>query len=98
MTLYTPLHKWHVAHGGRMVDFAGWDMPVQYTSIIEEHMAVRGGAGVFDISHMGRLSFGGVDALSLIQYIYSNNAETMHNCKCATACSAMSRAAFAMTY
>src|SRR5436190_19660838 len=56
--LRTPLHDWHVAHGGRMVDFAGWSMPVQYTSIAEEHNATRNAVGVFDISHMGRLSIG----------------------------------------
>ena len=53
----TPLHDWHVAHGGRMVDFAGWSMPVQYTSITAEHRATRSAVGVFDISHMGRLQF-----------------------------------------
>jgi aminomethyltransferase len=60
-----------------MVDFAGWDMPIQYTSIIEEHQAVRTGVGVFDISHMGRLWFEGPDSLELIQKIYTNNAATM---------------------
>jgi aminomethyltransferase len=55
----TPLHDWHVAHGGRMVDFAGWSMPVQYTSIAEEHHATRNAVGVFDISHMGRLLIAG---------------------------------------
>lgn len=70
----TPLYDWHVARGARMVDFAGWDMPIQYTSIIEEHQAVRTAAGLFDISHMGRLSFGGPDALGLIQRVYTNNA------------------------
>jgi aminomethyltransferase len=73
----TPLYDWHVGHGARMVDFAGWDMPVQYTSIIDEHQAVRTAAGLFDISHMGRLSFGGPDAMALIQQIYTNNAATM---------------------
>jgi len=73
----TPLYEWHVAHGGRMVDFADWDMPVQYTSIAEEHQAVRTAAGLFDISHMGRLSFGGPDSLALIQLVYSNNAATL---------------------
>jgi aminomethyltransferase len=57
--LRTPLHDWHVSHGGRMVDFAGWSMPVQYTSIVEEHNATRNAVGVFDISHMGRLEFNG---------------------------------------
>jgi aminomethyltransferase len=64
-----------------MVEFAGWDMPVQYTSIIEEHQAVRTASGLFDISHMGRLSFGGPDALALIQQVYTNNAGTMKDCQ-----------------
>src|SRR6478736_99932 len=55
--LRTPLHDWHVSHGGRMVDFAGWSMPVQYKSIADEHNATRNAVGVFDISHMGRLQF-----------------------------------------
>src|SRR5437879_3661953 len=73
----TPLYDWHVGHGARMVDFAGWDMPVQYTSIVEEHQAVRGAAGLFDISHMGRLSFSGPDSLNLIQAGFTNNAATL---------------------
>jgi aminomethyltransferase len=73
----TPLYDWHAAHGARVVDFAGWDMPIQYTSIIEEHQAVRTGAGLFDISHMGRLSFSGPDTLDLIQHVFTNNAATM---------------------
>src|SRR5712664_3834071 len=73
----TPLYDWHVAHGARMVDFAGWDMPVQYSSIIEEHQAVRTAAGLFDISHMGRLSFGGPDALALIQHVFTNDVAAM---------------------
>jgi aminomethyltransferase len=60
-----------------MVDFAGWDMPVQYSSIIEEHTAVRTAVGLFDISHMGRLFFTGPDALDLIQLVYTNNAATL---------------------
>jgi aminomethyltransferase len=73
----TVLHDWHTAHGGRMVDFAGWDMPVQYTTIVEEHTAVRSAAGLFDISHMGRLSLNGPDALAFIQRVFTNNAATM---------------------
>jgi aminomethyltransferase len=60
-----------------MVDFAGWDMPIQFTSIIEEHQTVRTAVGLFDISHMGRVSFGGPDALALIQQVYTNNAATL---------------------
>lgn len=73
----TPLYDWHVAHKAKMVPFGGWEMPVQYSSILDEHAAVRSAAGLFDISHMGRLSFGGPDALELIQHVYTNNAATM---------------------
>ena len=75
--LRTPLYNWHVARGARMVEFAGYDMPVQYSGVVEEHQAVRTGAGLFDISHMGRLSFAGPDALDLLQSVYTNNAATM---------------------
>jgi len=77
MSQRTPLYDWHTAHGARIVEFGGWDMPIQYTTIIDEHTAVRSAAGLFDISHMGRLSFAGPDALDLIQYVYTNNAATM---------------------
>ncbi|MEX0978169.1 MAG: glycine cleavage system aminomethyltransferase GcvT [Pirellulales bacterium] len=55
----TPLHQWHASHGGRMVDFAGWSMPVQYSSIVAEHNATRAAVGLFDVSHMGRIRFEG---------------------------------------
>jgi aminomethyltransferase len=55
----TPIHDWHAAHGARMVDFAGWSMPVQYGSIVAEHRATRSAVGLFDISHMGRIRFDG---------------------------------------
>ncbi len=61
--LTTPLCDWHETHGGRMVDFAGWKMPVQYASIVEEHLATRRAAGLFDVSHMGRLTVDGPDSL-----------------------------------
>lgn len=57
--LKTPLHAWHAANGGRLVDFAGWSMPVQYGSIIDEHQATRTAVGLFDVSHMGRLRIDG---------------------------------------
>jgi aminomethyltransferase len=60
-----------------MVDFGGWDMPIQYTTITDEHTAVRTSAGLFDVSHMGRLSFGGAGALDLIQHVFSNDAAAM---------------------
>ena len=60
--LLTPLYEWHLAHGARMVDFAGWSMPLQYTSILQEHAATRSACGILDISHMGRLRFEGPGA------------------------------------
>ena len=57
--LKTPLHSWHAANHGRMVEFAGWSMPVQYGSIIDEHHQTRNAVGMFDVSHMGRLYFSG---------------------------------------
>ena len=59
----TPLHAAHVRLGARMIPFGGWDMPVQYAGIVEEHRAVRGAVGCFDVSHMGEFEFRGPDAL-----------------------------------
>jgi aminomethyltransferase len=77
MALRTPLYDWHLKHGASMVEFGGWDMPIRYSTITEEHTAVRTAAGLFDISHMGRLSFAGPGALELIHHVYTNNAATM---------------------
>lgn len=71
--LHTPLYEWHVAHGGRLVEFGGWDMPVQYTGIVEEHLAVRQAAGLFDISHMGRLRFTGAQAGPFLDALLTND-------------------------
>ncbi|MEX0700810.1 MAG: glycine cleavage system aminomethyltransferase GcvT [Planctomycetales bacterium] len=71
--LRTACHDWHAAHGGRMVDFAGWHMPVQYTTIVEEHHAVRRAAGLFDITHMGRLKFSGPDACACLDRLLTND-------------------------
>src|SRR4030088_1396673 len=66
--LTTPLNALHRRLGARMVDFAGWDMPVQYpTGILAEHQAVRSACGLFDLSHMGRVFLRGPDALALAQ-------------------------------
>jgi aminomethyltransferase len=75
--LRTPLHDWHVAHGGRMVDFAGWSMPVQYKSIADEHKATRNAVGVFDISHMGRLQFFGPDAGNFLDSVATRRVVDM---------------------
>ena len=73
----TPLYRLHKKMGARMVSFAGWLMPVQYTGIIEEHMAVRNSAGLFDVSHMGQIEISGKDALSAVQYITTNDASKL---------------------
>jgi aminomethyltransferase len=75
--LTTPLHAWHVAHGGRMVEFGGWSMPVQYTSIVQEHLATRNAVGVFDISHMGRLQLFGPGAGAFLDRVCTRRIENM---------------------
>jgi aminomethyltransferase len=69
----TPLHDRHVAAGARLVPFAGWEMPVQYTGIRDEHLAVRSHAGVFDVSHMGEIETFGADATRFLQRVLSND-------------------------
>jgi aminomethyltransferase len=69
----TPLHAVHVEMGARMVPFAGWDMPVQYTGIVEEHKAVRQSVGVFDISHMGQFIVSGKGAEAFLNRVLTNN-------------------------
>jgi aminomethyltransferase len=69
----TPLYERHVALGGRMVDFGGWELPQQYTSIRDEHFAVRKVAGLFDISHMGRLYVDGARAEGYLQRLFTND-------------------------
>ena len=71
--LKTPLHDWHQAHGGRIVEFGGWLMPVQYSTIIDEHRAVRERVGLFDISHMGRLTFDGPGMLDWLERVTTNH-------------------------
>jgi len=65
----TPLNAVHRRLGARMVDFGGWDMPVQYSGILEEHHAVRRKAGVFDVSHMGEIEIRGPEAAALVDYV-----------------------------
>src|SRR5437763_9290888 len=73
--LRTPLHDRHVALGARMVPFAGWEMPVQYEGVIQEHRAVRADAGVFDVSHMGEVEVEGPRAHELLQSLLSNDLD-----------------------
>ena len=62
----TPLRDAHVAAGAKLVDFAGWEMPVQYAGLMEEHRAVRNAAGLFDVSHMGEFRVAGPDRKSVV--------------------------------
>ena len=75
--LRTPLYQRHVDHKARMVPFGGWEMPVQYAGIAAEHKAVRSAVGLFDISHMARVSFSGPDALALLEKVFTNSVATM---------------------
>jgi aminomethyltransferase len=69
----TPLFDRHLAAGAKLVDFAGWEMPVQYQGVIQEHMAVREACGIFDVSHMGEIETSGPGALRLLQRLLSND-------------------------
>jgi aminomethyltransferase len=73
----TPLNARHRSLGARMVDFGGWDMPVEYSGIVDEHMAVRTRAGLFDVSHMGQIEIAGADAMKAIQRITTNDASRL---------------------
>ncbi len=70
----TRFYDRHKALGARMIEFAGWEMPVEYAGIIEEHLAVRTRAGLFDVSHMGEIIVDGKDALAFVQHLTSNDA------------------------
>ena len=73
----TPLYDLHVELGARMVPFAGWEMPVQYSGSIEEHLAVRNKAGLFDVSHMGEARIRGKDAEAFLDYIMTNEFSSL---------------------
>ncbi len=73
----TPLFENHRAAGARFVEFGGWQMPVQYRGLLAEHEAVRTGAGVFDVSHMGEIEVRGKGALRLCQRLTTNDASRL---------------------
>src|SRR3979490_1518948 len=73
----TPLHDRHVALGARMVPFAGWEMPVQYAGVIQEHRAVRTDAGAFDVSHMGEIEVEGPRALGRLRGVRANDLDRL---------------------
>src|SRR5438045_2243965 len=70
----TPLNATHRRLGAKMIDFGGWDMPVQYASLLEEHHAVRQRVGLFDVSHMGEIQVRGRQALELVNCVTTNDA------------------------
>ena len=73
----TALNVMHRRMGAKMVDFGGWDMPVDYSGLIAEHMAVRTGVGVFDVSHMGDIQLRGPGSLDAVQHISMNDASKL---------------------
>ncbi|QDU96714.1 glycine cleavage system aminomethyltransferase GcvT [Lignipirellula cremea] len=73
----TALHDWHAANGGRLVDFAGWKMPIQYTTITAEHLAARKAAALFDVSHMGRFRFEGPGAGAFLDTLLTRRVTDM---------------------
>lgn len=78
----TPLHQWHVDHGGKMVDFEGWSLPMSFSGITDEHNQVRKSGGVFDVSHMGRLKFKGRHARKLLERACSRRISDMQVGQC----------------
>ena len=84
----TPFYKYHVEQGGKMVDFAGWEMPITYGSIHEEHKQVRSAGGIFDVSHMGRIKFSGRDARKFLERLLTRRISDMkeNTCRYALIC------------
>ena len=82
----TPLYDKHVSLGAKMVPFAGFDMPVQYSGVTEEHFAVREKAGMFDVSHMGQFMIEGPGSVELLQYVATNDVTTLENGKAQYTC------------
>jgi aminomethyltransferase len=73
----TKINEAHYMLKGKMVEFCGWDLPIQYSGVNTEHMAVRTTGGIFDVSHMGEITFRGKDALKAVQYVISNDASKL---------------------
>lgn len=73
----TVFHDWHAAHGARLIEFGGWHMAVQYSTIVEEHHAVRRAGGLFDVAHMGRLKLTGPDACHFLDHVLTNDVSAL---------------------
>lgn len=79
MLKQTPLWNWHIQHKARMLEFAGYDMPIQYTGVVDEHESVRKAAGLFDVSHMGLLRLEGARAVDLLDIALSRNIRKLQS-------------------
>jgi aminomethyltransferase len=80
--LKTPVHSFHVSHGGQMVDYAGWEMPLKFAGIVEEHRQVRSSGGIFDVSHMGRLILKGLHARRTLERACTRRIKSMVEGQC----------------
>lgn len=78
----SPIHDFHVKHGAQLVEFAGWELPIKYTGVIQEHHQVRNSGGMFDVSHMGRLEIKGLHARRLLEHTCSRVISTMKPGQC----------------
>ena len=83
--LHTPLHRIHEELGARMVEFAGWHMPILYTSIVEEHLHTRQSCSLFDVSHMGRIDLTGPEAEALLNHVVTRDVRKTVVGQCAYA-------------
>ena len=82
----TPFTKYHIEAGAKMAEFAGYNMPIEFSGINDEHMTVRNGVGVFDVSHMGEIWVKGPKALDFLQAVTSNNVATLFDGKAQYSC------------
>lgn len=78
----TPIYDVHVKLGGNMIEYAGWALPSEFTSLTEEHNAVRENVGIFDVSHMGEIFITGKDAVKFINYLLSNDIRKISDNEC----------------
>ena len=78
----TPLYAQHAALNAKLVEFGGWEMPVQYSGIVSEHRAVRSAAGLFDVSHMGQIQVSGAGAMDFLQYLAANDIGKLQIGRC----------------
>src|SRR5437016_6419444 len=77
VALRTPLFEWHRAAGARFIEFGGWEMPLQYSGIVDEHLAVRRAVGLFDVSHMGKIFIDGPTAHAFLDRLSANDVPTL---------------------